>query len=91
MKKIVVNAIDKNGNMKEFIYDFRYERFITKNQQTPKQIALNAITSALVKKVKEKLFTFLKKNNLTVIDCEVITQKFTQFNCVDSHLFYKII
>lgn len=91
MKKIVLTAVDKNGNIKEFQYDFRYERFIEPNKNTPKQLSLKVITNSLIKKIKEKLFTFLDKHQLNVIDCEVISQKFTRLNCVDSQLFYKII
>lgn len=91
MKKIVLTAYDKNGNIKNFVYDFRYERFIKPNADTPKQLFLKTVTNNLVKKIKEKLLNFLEKQKLNVIDCEIITQKFTQFNCIDSHLFYKII
>jgi hypothetical protein len=91
MNKIVLTAVDKNGNIKEFQYDFRYERFIDPNKNTIKQLSLKVITGSLIKKIKEKLFKFLNKYELNVIDCEVVSQKFTQLNCIDSHLFYKII
>jgi hypothetical protein len=91
MKTIILTAYDKYGNIKEFQYDFRYERFIVPKTNTPKQLALKVITSDLLKKVKEKLFNFLEKQELNIIDCEIISNKFTQFNCLDSQLFYKIV
>jgi hypothetical protein len=90
MKKIVLTAYDQDGNIKEFQYDFRYERFIEPNKNTPKQLSLKKITNDLIKKIKEKLNNFLEKHNLNIIDCEIITQSFTRFNCIESHLFYKI-